>query len=103
MRESFWRKNPDAPFVTLIGIAGTYCHPEADEDAYDDLKLLAGRGDREDMILFKDDLRSAIMSPGDVPEEELYREVQYGDGSLEKFLHRLWRDLYPDEPMPGRS
>jgi hypothetical protein len=100
MRDPFWKKTPDAPFATLVRIAGTYCHPEADEDAYDDLKTLARRGDRQEMADFKIDLRKAIVDPSELPEWELYREVQFDDGSTEKFLRRLWRDLYPDEPVP---
>jgi hypothetical protein len=55
------------------------------------------------MIDFKDDLRRAIVDPSELPEWELYREVQFDDGSAEKFLRRLWRDLYPDEPVPGQG
>ena len=101
MPMSFWQKNPNAPFATLVRIAVTYCHPEVDEDAYGDLKLLAVRGDRDEMVVFKDELRKALLDPDDVPREALSREVQYDDGSPEKFLRRLWRDLYPNEPVPG--
>ena len=34
------------------------------------------------------------------PEGALARATEYEDGSQEKFLARLWRDLYPDEPLP---
>jgi hypothetical protein len=101
MSETFWRKNPDSPFATLVRIAATYCHPEADEDAYDDLKLRARRATSEEMLVFKQQLREAIVNPQDVPQKELSREVQYDDGSAEKFLRRLWHDLYPDEPTPA--
>lgn len=100
---AFWIRNPDAPFVTLVRVAATYCHPEASDDAYDVLKELARRNEDEEVILFKRDLREAILNPGVVPEADLDYEVQYDDGSAVSFLHRLWRDLYPDEPIPGSS
>ncbi|MEV5709983.1 hypothetical protein [Actinoallomurus sp. NPDC052274] len=101
MSETFWRKHPDSPFATLVRIAATYCHPEADEDVYDDLKLRARSDTTEEMNAFKQQLRVAILHPQDVPQSELSHEVQYDDGSPEKFLRRLWRDLYPGEPVPA--
>jgi hypothetical protein len=38
------------------------------------------------------------MDPGKVPEEDLFRHVEYDDGSQEVFLQNLWRDLYGDGP-----
>ena len=32
---------------------------------------------------------------------ELFKAVDYGDGSDERFLRRLWRDLDGDEPTAG--
>jgi hypothetical protein len=52
------------------------------------------------MRVFKDEIRQAITHPGQVPRYELSSHVQY-DGSPEKFLRRLWRDLYGDEPVRG--
>src|SRR4051812_12746130 len=98
--EAFWRKDPSAPYATLVRIARTYCHPEADEEAYDDLKLIANDDESSEMVDFKNDLRRAIRNPDEVPAEDLYWEVQYDDGSADKFLRRLWRDLYPNEPLP---
>ncbi len=54
-----------------------------------------------EMRVFKDELRQAITHPGQVPHDELSSHVQYEDGSPEKLLRRLWRDLYGDEPVPG--
>jgi hypothetical protein len=88
-------------FGTLLRVAATYCHPAADENAYDGLKRLARRGADPEMSRFKEELRQALRAPADVPQADLYREVQYGDGSAERFLRRLWHDLYPDEPVPG--
>jgi hypothetical protein len=90
-----------ASFATLVRIAGTYCHPEAGEEAYEDLRRLARREGDEDMVRFKHELRDALAElPGPV-RVALYDRVQYDDGSAVKFLRRLWRDLYPDEPVPA--
>ncbi len=36
---------------------------------------------------------------GRLPGDELFKAVDYGDGSDESFLRRLWHDLYGDEPI----
>jgi hypothetical protein len=53
------------------------------------------------MRVFKDELRQAITHPDQVPRDEFSSHVQYDDGSPEKFLRRLWRDLVSDELIPG--
>jgi hypothetical protein len=98
MNALYWERHPDGLFATLIRVAATYCHPEQELDAYDDLKRLAGRKGDEEMQVFKAELRQAIEDPSRLPGDELSREVQYDDGSAEKFLRRLWRDLYGGEP-----
>ena len=93
----YWKRHPDGPFATLIRIATTYLHPEADD--LESLQQLAERKDRPEMRVFKAELRQAIAHPDQLPGDELFRHVQYDDGSDEKFLRRLWRDLYGDEPV----
>jgi hypothetical protein len=97
----YWKRHPDGPFATLIRIATTYLHPEADD--LESLQQLAKRNDRPEIRVFKTELRQAITHPGQLPGDELFSHVQYDDGSDEKFLRRLWRDLYGDEPVtaPG--
>jgi len=92
----YWQRYPDGPFATLIRVATTYLHPEADD--LESLRRLAEREDCEEMRAFKAELREAINGPGEVPGGELWRHVQYEDGSSGAFLRRLWRDLYGDEP-----
>ncbi|MFC4591861.1 hypothetical protein [Sphaerisporangium corydalis] len=99
---------PGASFATLLRVAGTYCHPEADEEAYGGLVRRARREHDHEMALFKQDLRLALAHPERVPEEELRRRVRYFDRNAPRFLRRLWHDLYPGEappgqPPPGRS
>jgi hypothetical protein len=42
---------------------------------------------------------TSLDSPGELPDDELSDAVEYDDGSDERFLRRLWRDLYGDEPV----
>jgi hypothetical protein len=51
------------------------------------------------MSIFKEELREAIRDPSRLPGDELFRHVEYDDGSDVAFLQRLWRDLYGDEPV----
>jgi hypothetical protein len=87
-------------FSTLIAVAATYCHPEAYDGAYPDLIARARSpepGD-EEIRVFKAELWAALADPGRLPGDELFQAADYGDGSDARFLRRLWRDLYPDEP-----
>ena len=97
----YWERNPDGPFATLIGVAATYCSPDSDAEDYERLKRLARRGDDPQMAVFKAELRQALTDPDRLPEGELEDAVEYREASDEQFLHRLWRDLYGDEPVAG--
>ena len=44
------------------------------------------------------ELQEALADPEQLPDNELFKAVQYDDGSNEAFLRRLWRDLYGDQP-----
>ncbi len=44
-------------------------------------------------------MREALADLGRLPGDELFKAVDYGDGSDESFLRRLWHDLYGDEPI----
>jgi hypothetical protein len=43
----------------------------------------------------------ALADPSQLPEGELDDAVEYSEESDEKFLRRLRRDLYGDEPVAG--
>ncbi|HLK77608.1 MAG TPA: hypothetical protein VKU77_28665 [Streptosporangiaceae bacterium] len=103
MNEAYWAKHPDGPFATLIAVAATYCHPEAYGEAYADLveRARSAEPDDEEIGVFKAELREALAHPGRLPDDELFKAVDYGDGSDERFLRRVWRDLYGDEPVAG--
>jgi hypothetical protein len=97
LQQPYWKRHPDGPFTTLIAVATTYLHPEADD--LESLQELAKLDDRPEMRAFKAELRQAINHPDQLPRDELFDHVQYDDGSNEAFLSRLWRDLYGDEPV----
>jgi hypothetical protein len=59
------------------------------------------RKDDQQRRVFKAELRRALADPSRPPAGELDDAVEYNDGSDEKFLRRLWHDLYGDEPIPG--
>lgn len=103
MSAFYWERRPDGPFATLIGVAATYCGPDAYDGAYGDLVRRARAADASDdeMRTFKAELRQALADPGLLPDEELSEAVEYDDGSDERFLRRVWRDLYGDESVAG--
>lgn len=98
----FWEAHPDAPYATLLRLIETYCHPEAYNDVYDDLKeAVRLPGHSPDFDVFKDELRRALEHPDELPEGALYDSAKYSERSGEDFLAQLWRDLYPGEPLPS--
>ena len=88
------------PFATLIAVAATYCHPEVHNDAYPELieRVRSAAPEDEQIRVFRRELGEALADPSRLPDDELFKAVDYGDGSNEAFLRRLWRDLYGDEP-----
>jgi hypothetical protein len=92
----YWERDPGGPFATLISVASNYLDPE-NYDLESLQRLAAHEGDAR-MQVFKAELRQALRDPGLLPGDELFESVEYGDGSDEAFLRRLWRDLYGDEP-----
>jgi hypothetical protein len=96
----YWERHPDGPFATLITVAATYCSPDAYDGAHDDL-INGSREpepDDEEIGAFKAELQQVLAGPGQLPGDELFHAVDYGDGTDEAFLRRLWHDLYGDKP-----
>ena len=100
VNQAYWARNPHGPFATLIGVAATYCHPEAYDGAYEDLAVRARSAapDDEEIRVFRAELQEALADPGQLPDNELFKAVQFSDGSNEAFLCRLWHDLYGNKP-----
>ena len=99
----YWLDEQDAPFRTLLCVVGTYCHPEAGPDAYGDLiRLARTRPDDEEMRQFKDELRRVLTGDTEgLHPDAVFTAACYNDGTDQAFLSRLWRHLYPGEPVPG--
>lgn len=88
----------------LLDTVEAYCHPEAYDEAYDDLISRAQDPDGDDAIKpFKEQLRIALMDPTALAEDALFEAAQYSEGSDTAFLRKLWSDLYPDEPAPDQT
>jgi len=100
VNQAYWAQNPQGPFATLILVAATYCHPEAYDGAYTDLisRVQSPAPEDEQIRVFRRELGEALADPSRLPDDELFKAVDYGDGSDQAFLRRLWRDLYGDEP-----
>ena len=99
---AFYReRHPGWPFATLIAVAATYCSP----GAYDDLisRARAPEPDDKEIRAFTPEMQQALADPGQLPGDELFHAVDYGDGSDEAFLRRLWYDLYSGQPGAGAS
>ena len=104
--EPYWRKDPDrlVPFSTLLNFVEKYCHPEIRNDNYD---LLISRaqmdrpGDAE-MKRFKHELTRLLRGDREgLHPQALTQATWYDEEDDSAFLQQLWRDLYPDEPVPS--
>ncbi|HEY3684567.1 MAG TPA: hypothetical protein VGL93_16155 [Streptosporangiaceae bacterium] len=86
------------PYATLLRVIERYLHPEH----YADMEMLQDavkNTEGEMMRVFKEELRVVMRDPGVLPEGALAEAAEYEDGSERKFLDRLWRELYGDEPV----
>ncbi len=101
MSTFYWERHPEGPFATLIAVAASYCSPDAYDGAYEDLvsRARSPEADDDEIRVFGAELRQALADPSRLPGDELSPTVEYDDGSDEKFLHRLWHDLYGDESI----
>lgn len=102
MVKPYWLGDSDAPFATLLRVVDTYCNPAAHDEAYDELVELASRPTPTDEIAtFKHQLRQVLSGDSEgLPPDALSTAAAYREASDEKFLRRLWSDLYPNEPVP---
>src|SRR2546423_332504 len=102
LKGKYWREDKNAPFAILLGTIEAHCHPEAYDEAYEDLIQRARHPEGDAGINdFKEQLRTALQDTSKLPEDALFTAAQYSDGSDDRFLSRLWRDLYPNEPLPA--
>ena len=48
-------------------------------------------------------VQRSLADPSRLPDDELFKAVDYGDGSDQAFLRRLWHDLYGGEPRTSAT
>lgn len=105
--EPRWVAEPDQPFATLLSYARTYLHPEVYNDAFDDLRYLVGLPEERqdpDTRRFKAELRLVILGRTEgLPPGALSEAAEYDDGDQDAFVRRVWRELFPGEPLPDRE
>lgn len=92
----------EKPFMTLLGLIESTCHPEAHESAYSEL-IDAARLQPPTLRMqrFKQELRSVIEGRADgLDPKAIFNAAYYEESNDIEFLWRLWRDLYPDEDLP---
>lgn len=100
----YWRDKLGAPFETLLRTVDLYCHPEAGDYAYEDLKRRAqsAAADDVEMRQFRSELSRLLQGDREgLKPFALATAAEYDDGTDDAFLRRLWTDLYPDEPVPS--
>jgi hypothetical protein len=97
----YWERHPDGPFATLIAVATSWLHPEIDD--LDGLKRFAKSDGIDKSLVFKSELRQALLDPALLPDGELFKSVQYENGCAEAFLIWLWHELYGDEPFAATA
>lgn len=99
MATAFWRRDRHAPYATLLALVESYVHPESEDLPL--LKRAVQHTEREEMRVFKEELRQVMRDPGVLPDGALFLAAAYEDGSDRAFLDNLWRELYGDEPVGG--
>lgn len=88
----------------MLRLAEAHCHPEAWEDGYAALREVANDGDDEEMWVLE-----GRAAPGDtwpvsgLPDGALFTAAEFGDGSDEEFLRRLWGDLHGGEDVQNST
>lgn len=103
--KAYWYDDPGASFGTLLRIVDTYCHPEADDDTYAALiRRATARPDDAEMVTFRGELVRLLEGDREgLHPDALSTAAEYDDGDDDAFLERLWRDLYPNGPLPKRD
>jgi hypothetical protein len=97
-KDDYRNENAEAPFYWLISTIRTYLEPEV----YDFDQLVDDLQSRTEWTeQFKAQLHAALLDPAQLPDGAIDWAANYDDGNQVRYLRRLWRDLYPDEPVPG--
>jgi hypothetical protein len=96
-KDDYKNQNTEAPFYWLIRVIRAYLDPENYDfdQMVEDFKFQGPWTFR-----FKEQLSAALLDPSKVPDGAIFWAASYDDGNDIRFLRRLWRDLYPSEPVP---
>jgi hypothetical protein len=102
-----WVRDRDKPFATLLSYCGTYLHPDVYYGGLEQLKYACSLPEEEQNIDTKQfiaELRRVIVGDRDeLPKDAIFKACYYDDGSEEKFVKRLWSELFPNEPLPTKD
>lgn len=100
-----WVRDRDKPYGTLISYAKTYIHPDDYYDGLDTLKRQVSRPIEKQNIdtkTFVKELREVLEKRATgFPEGMFFRITGHDEDTDLEFLRTLWRELFPETPVPG--
>lgn len=99
-KKRFWYEGDTSAheFGWLYRLLEGFLHPEVND--FDALYEFV-RSDDPAAGLFRQQLQEAMQNFDEEIEYHLDYITAYDDGSGDRYLRRVWRDLYPGEPVPG--
>lgn len=100
----YWLEDETVPFATFLRMIQTFYHPEIRDDNFAELVQLAhDGGGGEKMVVFKRELARLVGGERDgLSPDAISVAAGYDEWATdEEFLRWLWRQLYPDESLPG--
>jgi hypothetical protein len=103
----YWLKRRDAPFATFLAVVQTHLHSETSPDNFAALKrrAQADRVDDAELRTFMQELSRLLKGDReDLPSGAISLAAD-GDAwnTDDELLMWLWRELYPNEPVPTRD
>jgi hypothetical protein len=101
----YWLTDKAAPFATLLNVLDAHYNPEIRNDNFETLVRWAHEAGPDDvrMATFKSELTAVLQGRRDgLPPDAIDLAAEYDEWDTdEAFLAWLWRELYPDEAVPG--
>lgn len=100
----YWLKDDSVPFATFLGVLQAYYHPEVRNENFELMSQRAELDSPDDAewATFKTEFVQLLeghregLRPGAIDIAAGYDDFDTDD----EFLTWLWRELYPDEPLP---
>lgn len=100
-----WVKDRDKPYATLLSYLDTYLGIESDPRGLEKLKRQVSKPVEEQNIdakTFVKELRHALETHGsELPKDAVFKQTYHTKGDDIDYLRWLWRQLFPDAPVPG--